>query len=282
MNILRLLQTVDRRFLYALLLLAVTVPFFLDIRLPVPISPQTQALYNAIENLPPNSFVLLGSDWSAGTRGENRPQTEAVMRHLMKRKLRFAILAFEAQSATLAQDIATRLQSEYGVKEGVNWVNWGYKVDVVNFLKALVQNVPQTASADVHGTPTAQLPVMQGIHTAKDIALLIDITPSSTYQAYIQFVQGPYQIPMGLAPTAVMAPEAFNYLDSRQLIGMIAGLQGAIEYEQLLGVVGKATRASVSSSFAHLLIIFFILLGNAAMILERRQRARLARLEGQP
>ncbi len=278
MDLLRLLQTIDRRFIYALLLLAVSAPFFLSIRIPVPISPQTQALYNSIEALPPNSFVLLGADWSAGSRGENRPQTEALMRHLMKRKLRFALLCFDPQAATLTETMAKRLQSEYGVQEGVNWVNWGYKVDLENFLKALVLNVPQTVSADINGTPVANLPVMQGIQTARDIRMILDVTPSETFKAYIQFVQGTYKIPMGLAPTSVMAPEAFNYLDSGQLIGMINGLQGAIEYEQKVGYVGQATRAGLSSSFAHLLIISLILLGNLAMLLQRRQRARL--LEG--
>ncbi len=273
MNVLQTLQQIDRRYLYAMLLLAVMAPFFLNIRLPVRISPQTQALYNTIEALPPNSFVLLGVDWSAGSRGENRPQTEALMRHMMRQKLRFAIQAFDPQGATLAEAIAQRIQGEYGYKEGVNWVNWGYKVDIVNYLKALVQDIPRTATADIHGHPLSTLPVMAGIGSAKDISLLLDVTPSATFQAYIQFVQGPYHIPMGLAPTAVMAPEAFIYLDSKQLVGMLTGLQGAIEYEQLLGFVGSATRASVSLSFAHLLIILFIVLGNIAMILERRSRA---------
>lgn len=276
MNVLRLLQEIDRRFLYALLLLAVTFPFFIPGRLPVVVSHPTEALYDQIEGLPANSFVLFGVDWSAGTRGENGAQTEALMRHLMKRKLRFALLAFDPQAKELCQDIALRLQKEYGVQEGVNWVNWGYKVDQVNFLKAMVQNIQSVVPTDIHNTPLDQLAVMQGVRSAKDIALLLDVNPTAGYQNYIQFVQGPYKIPFGLAPTAVMAPEAFNYLDSGQLVGMLTGLQGAIEYEQKLGVVGRATIDGNSLSAAHLLIIFLILMGNVAMVLERRQRARLS------
>lgn len=277
MNILRVLQEVDRRFLYAALLLTVMVPFFINIRLPVPISAQTDKLYTAIEDLPPNSFVLFGVDWSAGTRGENGAQTEALMRHLMIHKARFALLAFDPQSKTLCQRIAQRLAPEYGYKEGVNWVNWGYRPagNLENYLKALVQDVPNTVGADIHEVQVRTLPVMAGVQSAKDIAMVLDVTPSTTYQSYIQFVTQPYKIPFGVAPTAVMAPETFNYLDSGQVVGMLAGLQGAIEYEQKLGVVGKATRASISLSFAHLLIIGFILAGNLAMLLERRQKARL-------
>jgi len=280
-NILTLLQNLDRRWLYALLLLTVTVPFFLKIRLPVTVSPPTQKLYDKIESMPEGSFVLFGVDWGPGTRGENGAQTEVMMRHLMQRKIRFALLAFAPEPSVLCQNIAVKLQKEYnethpeyGVQEGVTWVNWGYKVDQVNILKALVRDVPATVSADVHNHTIADLPVMKGIHSAKDISLILNVNPTASYQAYIQFVQGPYKIPMGLAPTAVMAPETYTYLDSGQLVGMLNGLQGAIEYEQLLGVIGRATVDSNSLSFAHLLIISLILLGNIAMLLERSQRAR--------
>ena len=270
---LQILQRLDRRILYAMLLLAVTVPFFLPLRLPVPISPQTRALYETIENLPPDSFVLFGIDWSASTRGENGPQTEALMRHLMIKHLRFAIIAFaDVQGETLGQTIAERLQKQYGYQEGRDWVNWGYHPAAAqeNFLKALAQDAPTTVGRDNHNHPIFALPVMHGIKTAHDFSLILDANASASYQPYIQFLQGPYQIPMGFAPTAVMAPEAFNYIDSKQLIGMVAGLGGAVEYEQLLGVNGKATRANISSSFAHLLIMGFIVIGNIAMLLERR------------
>ena len=281
MNVLRLMQTVDRRWLYAMLLLSVTIPFFLKIRLPVTVSPATQTLYDNIERLPEGSFVLFGVDWAAGTRGENGAQTEVLMRHLMRRKLRFALLAFDPQATTLSQAIALRLQTEYnhdhpeyGVKEGVTWVNWGYKVDQVNFLKAFVQDIRKTVSTDTHSQPLAELQVMQHVNSAKDVALILDVNPTPSFQNYIQFMQQPYKIPMGFAPTAVMAPEAYNYLDSGQLIGMLNGLQGAIEYEQQLGVVGRATIGSNSLSLAHLVIIFLILMGNVAMLLERRQKAK--------
>lgn len=274
MNILRFLQEVDRRFLYVLVLIVVSVPFFMPLKIPVKVSPPTERLYQAIEALPENSFVLLGVDWGAGTRGENRPQTISLMRHIMRKKLRFALLSFEPQSRTLVQTIAEDLTRQTGYKEGVNWVNFGYKPDQENYLKAFVLDIPGSVKLDRRGLPVVDMPVMQGIKTARDIKLLLDVTPSDTYNAYIKFLQGSYQVPFGVACTSVITPEAVNRLDSGQIIGLIAGLQGAVEYEQRLGVTGSATSASISSSAAHFLIILFIVMGNVAMALERRQRAR--------
>ena len=173
------------------------------------------------------------------------------------------------------------MQARYGYQEGENWVNFGYQVDAKNFLKSFVQDIPSAIKQDKRGIDIKTLPVMQGIHSATDIKFLMCVTPTSIYNTYIQFVAGPKRIPMGLAPTSVMVPEAYNYLDSKQLVGMMPGLPGAGEYESKLtsqyptAQKTKASSFSNSASFAHLLIILFILLGNAAMILERRQRARM-------
>ncbi len=273
--------------LYALLLLSVTLPFFLNVKLPMKVSPATESLYSAIDALHPGDFVLLGTDWSGGTRGENGPETIAVMQHLMQKKLRFGILCFDPQSPTLVGAIARDMQANYGYAEGVNWVNFGYKVDAKNFFKGFVQSIPSVVPNDTRGIALSDLPVMNGVRSAADIKFLMVITPTSLFQTYIQFVAGPRHIPMGLAPTSVMVPEAYNYLDSGQLVGMIPGLPGAGEYEAKYNLQypdpnrkpSKASAFSNSASFAHLLIITFILLGNVAMILERRQRNRMGGME---
>jgi hypothetical protein len=276
LKVLRFLQTVDRRFLYALLFLAVGIPLLRPIRLPVIVTPSTRKVYDEVQSLPANGFVLVSVDWSAGTRGENGPQTEAILRHLMKHRLRFAIISFDPQGPLQGQKIATRIQGDYGYKEGVNWTNLGYKVDIQDYLKAFVLDVPAAAPQDIHGTPTASLPVMAGIRSAHDIQLIIDITPSDTYTSFIKFMQGPFKdnMKMAVALTSVMAPEAANYVRSGQLVGSVVGLKGAIEYESNSGVVGQATACNASLSFAHVLIIVFIVLGNVAMVLERIRARR--------
>ena len=269
-NAIRYLNRIDRRVLYTLLILAITIPFFFTIQIPVPISRQTDQLYNAIEALPEHSLVLFGADWSASTRGENRAQSIALMLHLMRKKVRIIILCFDPQAKTLMQNIVLKMQKEHGYQEGRDWANFGYRTDQANFLKAFAQNIPSTLSMDIHGTRVQDLPVMHGVQTARDIAMLVNISASATTDTYIQYLQGSYHLKMAAAVTSVMVPEAFNRLDSGQLVGLMPGLQGAIEYEQKLGYVGKASAASVSASVAHLLVIALILLGNICMLLEKR------------
>jgi hypothetical protein len=63
--------------------------------------------YDTIEQLKPGDMVMVSSNWSAGTIGENRPQLEAVIRHLMRKKVRFTVISFEPQ----ARDISFRFVS---------------------------------------------------------------------------------------------------------------------------------------------------------------------------
>lgn len=277
MNVLRFLQEVDRRVLYALMIFVIALPMLLPIKLPINVSPPTKNLYDSIEALQPNDFVLFGADWGAGTRGESRSQTIAILRHMIQKKLRIAFIAFEPQGKDLCQKIAEDLGKETGYVEGVNWVNMGYKPDQANFLQGFVKDIIGTMVKDVHGTPLGTLKVMEGVKTAKDVKYVLDVTGSRSYETFITFMQQPYKdnLKMGGALTAVMAPEAFNRLDAQQLVGLLGGLAGAAEYETLLKKPGEATAASVSSSGAHLLIIGFIILGNVAMVLEKRQRQRV-------
>ena len=50
-------------------------------------------------------------------------------------------------------------------------------------------------------------------------------------------------------------------------------MPGAAEYEALLGQKGSATSGMDAQSIAHLVIVLFIILGNAAFFIER-QRSR--------
>ena len=54
---------------------------------------------------------------------------------------------------------------------------------------------------------------------------------------------------------------------------MLAGMPGAAEYEKLIGTPGIAIQGMAAQSFAHLVIVLFIVLGNLAyFITERRER----------
>ena len=86
-----------------------------------------------------------------------------------------------------------------------------------------------------------------------------------------------------------MVTDAIPYVESGQIRGILAGMPGAAEYEQMVfkylnnlgdskflnkGVSinpGKATSRMSAQSVAHLLMVLFIILGNISYYLLRRK-----------
>jgi hypothetical protein len=258
--------------MYAALFILIAIPLIRPLPMVIPITPQVEGVFDAIENMPADKVAIISCTWDAGTYGENGPQTEAVMRHLMRRDRKFLIVNFwYPQGTQYAQDIATRLGAEYGREYGRDWCNFGFFPNIESMLQALQRSIPRTLREDIHGTPVAEIPMMRGIETTRDnVGIVIEISGSASLQYWISFVQGVDGTPLAYAPTAVMLAEGYNPLDAGQIVGMLPGLKGAGEYEVLLGRRDFGYQASSALSTSHALIIALIILGNIGFIAARR------------
>lgn len=263
--------------MYLLLGLVIAAPLVIpNLNLPIVVSPAAQGFYDTIEKMPSNKIALVSANWAAGTESENRPQTEAIIRHLFMRNKKFAIISFDPQGSKFADDIATGIAKEMGKKYGEDWVHWGFRPpqQMVLTAQGIGRDIPKTIGTDKNGTPLSKIPMMRGVKSVKDVGFIAEITPSSTIGIWIQFIYGQkeYRTPILYAPTSVSGPEGYNWLDSGQIKGMLVGMKGAAEYEQLIGHKGFATRGASALSSSHLLIIILIILGNIGYISSRRRR----------
>ncbi|MDM7460716.1 MAG: hypothetical protein P3X24_003585 [bacterium] len=263
---------IDRRLLYLLLFVNIVVFLLAPLRMPASISPPVQKFYDEIEKLQPGDLVMISSNWSASTIAENQPQLEAVLTHLMRKQVRFTFVSNEAQSRDISLRLAERITQGAGYEYGTQWAHFGFVPNLIVAIKGMVNDLPSTVKQDVRGTAITRLPVMQGVKSLSDYKMVIDVTPSGTVPNWISY--SPKNLVILYCPTSVMAAEAYTYLDSGQIKGMITGAKGAQEYEQLLNIVGLGTRFMNAISFSHVLIIAFILLGNFAMLMQRIQLSR--------
>lgn len=274
MNFFERLQHIDRRVAYVLLGLVIAAPLIWRVDLPILVSPAVQGVYDAVEDIPPDKIAVISIIWDSGTVAENRPQTEALMRHMFMRNKKFAILAFAPQGSKFAYDSAKRIGEELGKEYGKDWAHWGYKPAgaMIPMMISFARDIPGTIETDTHGTLLSQIPMMEGVKDIHDVGLIAETTPSGTLEYWIAYIYGPYRTPLVYAPTAVMAPEGFNPLDAGQIKGMLTGMKGAAEYEHLLGRKDFATKAAGALSTSHLLIIALIIAGNIGYISSRRRR----------
>lgn len=274
---LSLLNTLDRRIVYLMLVVSVGLALIFQRNLPAIPSNQTKDAFATVEAVPTDKIALIGAEWASSTRAENEPQTRAVLHHLMRRHVRIAIIGFDPQGPKNVAAIVEELAKEYGYVYGKDWVNFGFRpADAINtVLKAMVRDMESGVDHDTNNTMLKdheKLPIMNDLKNIDQVGLIVEVTASSTYERWVAFVQGVKNTPMVFLPTSVMAPEAYQYLDSGQMRGMLTGLKGALEYEAMVGKLGKATSQALALSVAHILIIFLIVIGNVGYIAERRRQ----------
>jgi len=269
------LRRIDRRIIFVLVLVAVVWPLIAPLRLPMDVSPPVQHLYEAIEDIPAGSIVMLAGDYSPDTMPELQPMAETFLRHAFRNDLRVVIACLWPASPPLVERALLPLADEFGKVDGVDYVNLGYMAGGTVTLLGMGASIPNTFPTDYGGRPVGDIPLMQDVHNFDDIALVMEVsagTPGT--REWVQQVQSRFRVALGSGTTAVGAPNFYPYVQSGQLVGLLGGLKGAAEYETLLGYPGDATKGMDAQSVVHALIVVFIVLGNIAyFVARRRERA---------
>jgi hypothetical protein len=260
-----------RRLIYLVFGIALSIPLLTRWVVPPEVGPEARQLYEAVERVPADKLILINCQFEPGTQAENGPQAQALMTHFMKSNKRFAIIGLDPVGPGLCQEIADGLAKTYDRPYGISWVNLGFKVGTAAYLKGLARDIPRSIPTDTRGTPIARIPAMQGIKTAADVGMLVDVDPTASYMTWLAFFAGPHNVPFGVAPTSVMVADIYPFLNSGQMVGMLKGIAGAAQYERLVEAPGLGYTNRMPVFMAHITIIALIIIGNFTEIRRRRE-----------
>ncbi len=266
----------DRRWIFLAVGLLVILPLAFGFHIaPVEPSPRARGFYDAIEKLPEGSTVLLSGDYDPSTIAENYPMHLAAARHLMRRNMKIIALALYPAGPPLTDQVLHLVGEEFGKKEGIDYVNLGYKTGNELVMSSMGSSIPRTFPVDRRGISVSEIPVMKGIQNYEQFALLVNVSAGFPgTKEWVQQVVSRYHLPMVAGVTAVSAPEYYPYLQTGQLQGLLGGMAGAAEYEALIQRPALAMRGMDAQSLAHVFIALMILLGNLAFL--GKQPARRA------
>jgi len=270
------LLDIDRRWIFLAIAIAVVVPFFKPLGLPVVVTEPVRNLYEAVDELQPNSQpLLLASDYAPSTSPELEPMSLAILRHCMSRDVNVAVMTLHPAGFGLAQRAIGQVAAEYEAVYGEDYVFLGFQPGVSAPILGLGVAITNIFPEDAYGTPLSDIPMMEGIRNYDDIPLVITLAGWSAAEAWVYYAYQPYGQRVGAGVTAVMATDYYPYLDTGQLVGLLGGMRGAAEYEVLVEREGKGVLGMDSQSVIHLFIIVLIILGNVAYFMTRKSR-RLA------
>ena len=265
--------SIDRRWIFLIIAAVVIVPLIFPVGLPIRPTDTTKNVYDSIEKLPAGSKVLLSVEYSPSTRPENHPMTISILRHLFKNNHKVFITCLWPDGQFMAQDAINQVaKQEFNKTYGVDYVFLGFRPGNEAVVKGIVSNLRKLYTVDVYQKKIDEIPLMKGINNFKDFDFLF--SSSAGFPGTIEWVQyasDPTGIPMASGVTSIQVNEVMPYVQAGQMVGVLAGMPGAAEYEALINQKGTATSGMDAQSVAHLVIVLFIILGNVSFFIERNR-----------
>ena len=274
----RFLQ-IDRRWIFLAIGIAVVVPFFAPLGLPVVVTEPVQGLFDAVDRIQPNDKpLLLSIDYAPATLPELEPMAMAIMRHAFSRDVNVMVMTLHPAGYGLAERAVVAAAGEAGAVYGEDYVFMGFSPGVSAPILGMGVAIRNIFPEDAYGTPLDQIPMMEGVRNYDDVPLAITLAGWSAAEAWIYYAREPYGQQVGAGVTAVMATDYYPYLNAGQLSGLLGGMRVAAEYEVVSAREDKGVRGMDAQSVIHLLIIVLIALGNIAYFVQHRagRRAELA------
>jgi len=286
MKILDYLAKLDRRIIYLVLAIVVILPLIFPSAQRVRVMDPVQKLFAAVEAIPDEKILMIDCDYDPQTQPENEPMAIALLRHAFKKRIRVAVLSLYVQPLGLAKKALDQVTEEFNSRAQTNadsiiygrdYVFLGWTPPPIVPLLGMGISIANVYRTDYYGYRTDSLPMMQKVRNFNDVGILVSISGGNAPLWWIAYSQTRFGVAVGAGLTAVSASDFYQYFQTGQFSGLMIGMKGAAEYEEMIAselkIQGrrKASEALGSLTTAHLTIIIFIIIGNIGFFLRRRK-----------
>ena len=288
------LGKLDRRFIFILVGLSVLIPLIKPnwINIPIKTTNNSQIVFNELDKLNEGDRVLVSFEYGASTKPEIHPMSVAVLQHLFSKGVKVYTVPLWPEGLMMAKYAIQEVVDSklFSIKEHVDYVSLPYKAGGEIIIRGIATDLRSIFTQDVNNILLKEIPMMEGVNRVSDFDFVFDLSAGVPGNAeWVQFACDEYNVPLSSGCTSIMVTDAIPYVESGQIRGILAGMPGAAEYEQMVFnhlnsldnnkymnseiavVPGKATSRMSAQSIAHLLMVVFIILGNISYYLLRRR-----------
>ena len=212
----------------------------------------------------------------------------ALIRHCcLKRHKMFFMTLWPDGLPPLASNIQNIIQNEFAdlkLKEGEDYVNFGYNAAREVVIIVMGTNIRKMYPRDINGTDLDDMPLTANISNLEDMQLIVNISAGYPgMKEWVQYAASPLNTSsLSWARQPCKPHRAYPYYPS-QMLGLLAAIKGAAEYEAALAAryprfndprLNDGIRRMAPHFWAHLLIVALILLGNGIYVAERLKEGR--------
>lgn len=271
-------RPIGRRTVFVFVAVSLTLPFFMSISLPIRVTPEVTTLVDALSALPPGSKVLASYDYDPPSAPELQPMSDAFIRFAFKHDLKLIIMGLWPQGPQQAQQSIDAALTDpeieaMNLQYGKDYVILGYQSGNEFVIQRMGTAFKGMFPRDIRNTPYDEIPLLKGVQNFSNIDFVMNFSAGKPGTVeWVQIAVDRFGVPVGAGNTAVQAPQVYPYLKAGQLTGLLGGMSGGAEFESATHEKGKATTFMLSQSFAHVVVIAFILIGNVNLLLTRKKR----------
>ncbi len=274
------LASLDRRWLYIVLALAVAIAMLTGLRFADSPSFLVQPVYDEIERLPAGSVLILSCEYTPSSAPELEPMAFAITRHALLTGHRICFMSLWPEGSNQIGRIVTEVvEREFPTRrEGIDWVNLGFKAGDEKVINALARDFGAVFDTDFAGRSVSDLPVLAGIGSLADFSLVVAFSAGTPgLKEWILFAGDHLHLRIAGGCNGAGTTQFLPYFP-QQLLGLLGGLKGAAEYEAALARghpefrqrTRTATDGMGPQAVAHCVILLFIVLGNLGQLVGRR------------
>ncbi len=281
MKFFQLIGKIDRKIIFIILAIVIIVPLLKPFGLISRASSRAEAVFNAVDAIPPGKPLMISIDFDPSSMPELYPMLTAILRHAFAKDIKVVVLGLWLTGMGLGEQALETVSHEYNKVYGKDYVFLGWKSGVLPVILGMGENIKQVFPADYYGKPLDSLPMMNNIKNYRDIPFFISLSAGDPgYSYWVAYAQSRYGLKIGTGVTAVTAADAYPFLQTGQLTGLLAGMKGASEYEFLIKEKGyskalsPASQAMDAQSLGHLLILLLIVLGNLGYFFTRKTTSK--------
>ena len=297
-NIFIKLGEIDRRYIFVLIALSVLIPLVKSdwIKMPIKTTQNTQIVFDELSKLNRDDKILVSFEYGASTKPEIHPMAIALLNQMFSKGIKVYIISLWPEGVIMAKDVVTNvIDSEiFQLVDGVDYVMFDYKVGGEIVIKNIASDFRGVYMQDINKKSISQIPMMKDIYSVEDFDFVFDLSAGVPGNAeWVQYACDPKNVPLSSGCTSIMVTDAIPYVESGQLKGILAGMPGAAEYENLVynfmkndleneNIVnsenilpGKATSRMSAQSLAHIVMVLFIIVGNISYFLSRKKGNRI-------
>ena len=288
------LGKLDRRYIFLLIGLSVLIPLIKPnwINIPIKTTNNSQIVFNELNKLNEGDKVLVSFEYGASTKPEIHPMSVAVLQHLFSKGVKVYTVPLWPEGLMMAKyALQEVVDSElFNIAEHIDYVSLPYKAGGEIIIRGIATDLRSIFTQDVNNILLEQIPMMEGVNKISDFDFVFDLSAGVPGNAeWVQFACDEYNVPLSSGCTSIMVTDAIPYVESGQIRGILAGMPGAAEYEQMVFnylnnldtnehmnpdvevLPGKATSRMSAQSIAHVLMVIFIILGNISYYLLRKR-----------